>query len=68
MSFWLLALRSRDLSQAEEEITACKAEQVKKMTTNLTQNDNLGSFWVKIVVILWIFSAYETFFFFLSLR
>ena len=38
-SFWLLALRSRDLSQAEKERNACKAEQVHKMTTIFTQND-----------------------------
>ena len=32
-SFWLLAVGSNDLSQAEKEITACKAEQINKMTT-----------------------------------
>ena len=37
-SFWLLAVRSRDLSQPEKEITACKAEQIHKMTTIFTQN------------------------------
>ena len=31
-------------SQAEKERTACKAEKIHKMTTNFTQNDNLGSF------------------------
>ena len=44
-----LALGSRDLSQAEREITASKAEQKQKMTTIFTQNDNLGPFLVKIV-------------------
>ena len=29
-SCWLLALESRDLSQAEKERTACKAEQIHK--------------------------------------
>ena len=41
-SFWLLSVGSRDLSQAEKEITACKDEQIHKMTTIFTQNDNLG--------------------------
>ena len=39
-SFWLLAVESRDLSQAEKETTAFKAEQIKKMTTIVSQNDN----------------------------
>ena len=43
-SFWLLAVSSRDLSQAEEEITAFKTEQIHKMTTIFTQSDNLGPF------------------------
>ena len=43
-SFWLLGVESRDFSQAEEERTACKAEQIHKMTTTFTQNDNLGPF------------------------
>ena len=50
-SFWLLALRSRDLSHAEKEKNAGKAEQI--------QNDNLGPFLVKIVVIFWICSALQ---------
>ena len=37
-SFWLLALGSRDLSQAEKEIIDCYAEQIHKMTTIFTQN------------------------------
>ena len=41
-SFGLLAFASRDLSQAGKEITSCKAEQIHKMTTIFTQNDNLG--------------------------
>ena len=58
-SFWLLRVESRDFSQAEKERTACKVEQIHKMTTNVTHKDNLGPFWVKIVVILWIFSALQ---------
>ena len=38
-SFWPLGVESRDFSQAEKERTACKAEQIHKMTS---QNDNLG--------------------------
>ena len=37
-SFWLLRVESRGLSHAEEERTACKAEQIHKMTTIFTQN------------------------------
>ena len=40
----ILALDSRDLSQAEKEITACKPEQIHKMTTIFTQNDNPAPF------------------------
>ena len=39
-SFIQLAVESRDLSQAEIETTVCKAEQIHKMTTIFTQNDN----------------------------
>ena len=39
-SSWLLAGGSRDLSQAEKEVTVAKAEQIKKNTTIFTQNDN----------------------------
>ena len=42
--FRLLPVRSRDLSQTEKEITACKDEQIHIMTTIFTQNDNLGPF------------------------
>ena len=38
-SFLQLAVESRDLSQAEIEITVCKVEQIHKMTTIFTQND-----------------------------
>ena len=42
--FGLLGVVSRDFSQAEKEGTACKAEQIHKMTSIFTQNDNLGQF------------------------
>ena len=38
-SFWLLSFGSRDLSQAEKELTACKDEQMHRI---FTQNDNQG--------------------------
>ena len=31
-SFWLLGVESRDFSHAEKERTACKADQIHKMT------------------------------------
>ena len=37
-SFWLLEVQSRDISHAEKKRTACKAEQIHKMTTIVTQN------------------------------
>ena len=43
-SFWLLGVESRDFSHAEKERkkerTDCKAEQIHKITTIFTQNDN----------------------------
>ena len=50
-SFWLLGVESRDFSDAEKNRTACKTEQIQKMTLIFTQNDNLGPFWVEIGVI-----------------
>ena len=41
-SFWLLGVESRDFSQAEKETTACKAEQIHRMTPIFTQNNNLS--------------------------
>ena len=49
-SLLLLRVESRDFSQADR--TACKAEQIHKMTTIFTQHGPGLSFWVKIVVIL----------------
>ena len=37
-SFWLLGVESRDFYHAEKERTACKAEQIHKMTIIFTQN------------------------------
>ena len=37
-SFWLLGVESPDFFQAEEERTACKAEQIHRITTIFTQN------------------------------
>ena len=51
-SFWLLGVESRDFSHAEKERTACKAEQIHKMTTISTQNGPRLSFSMKIAVIL----------------
>ena len=42
-SFWLLGVESRDFSNAEKERTACKADQIHKMTT-FTQNGPRLSF------------------------
>ena len=61
-SFWLLEVESRVFSSAEKEKTACKAEQINKMTTIFIQNDNLGPFCVKIIVNLWICSALQAVF------
>ena len=58
-SFWLLGVESHDFFQAEKERTACKAKQIHKMTIICSQNDNLGLFWVKTVVILWICSTLQ---------
>ena len=43
-SFGLLRVESRDFSKAEKEKTACKAKQIHKMTTFLTQNGPRLSF------------------------
>ena len=43
-SFWLLGVKSRDFSHAEKERTACKDEQIHKMTTIFTQNGPRLSF------------------------
>ena len=40
-SFCLLQVESCDFSQAEEERSACKAEQIHKMTTIFAQKDSL---------------------------
>ena len=43
-TFELLQVESRDFSQYEKERTACKAEQIHKMTTIFAQKDSLGQF------------------------
>ena len=55
--FWLFRVESLDLFQAERERIASNDEQIHKMTTIFTQNNNLGPFWVEIVDILWICSS-----------
>ena len=47
---------THNLSQAEKEITAYKAEEIKKMTAIFTQNNNQEPSRVKLVVILCHFS------------
>jgi hypothetical protein len=44
----MLRVESHDFSQAEKGRTACKGEQIHKITTIFTQKDNLGPFRVKI--------------------
>ena len=44
VSSWLLANKSRDLSQAEKKITVVKPEQIQRMTINFTQNGQKLSF------------------------
>ena len=41
-SFWLIGVESRDFSHAGKERTACKAEQIHKMTTIFTQKGPIG--------------------------
>ena len=38
----ILWVESRDFSQAEKDITTCKAKQIHKMTPIFTQNNNLS--------------------------
>ena len=41
-SFGLLGVESRDFSHAEKERTACKAEQIHKMTTTVNIHRHIG--------------------------
>ena len=43
-SFWLLRVESHDFPHAEKDRTACKAEQIHKMTAIFTQNGPRLSF------------------------
>ena len=45
-SFWLLGVESRDFSHSEKERTACKVDQIHKITI-FTQNSPKLSFSVK---------------------
>ena len=58
-SFWLLGVESRDFSHAEKERSACKAEKIHKMTTIFNQDGSRLSFYVKMAVILWIWTALQ---------
>ena len=49
----ILCSKKKILGVESREITACKIEQIQKMTPFFTQ----GPFWAKIVVILWICSV-----------
>jgi hypothetical protein len=40
----ILGVESHDFSQADKEISACKVEEIQKMTSIFTQNDNQGPF------------------------
>ena len=57
-SFLLLALGTRDLSQAEKKMNTCKAEQMHKMT-KITQNNNQGPLCVTTIVILCTYSQHS---------
>ena len=56
--FCLLADGSRDLFQAEEELFT-KLNKFSKLQKRSLQNVPRLSFWLKIVAILWIFSALQ---------
>jgi hypothetical protein len=47
-----LGVESRDFSHAEKEKTACKGDQIHKMTTIFTHSSPKLSFCVKTAVIL----------------
>ena len=64
-SFWQLGVESRDFWHADKERAACKAEQIHKMTTIFTQNDNLKTILSENRT-LWILSALEAVLFFLA--
>ena len=49
-SFWLVGVESRDFSHADKERTACKDEQIHKMTTIFTQKVTSCRFEKKLVV------------------
>ena len=51
-NFGQLEVESCDFSQAEKERTACKDEQIHKLTTICTQNDNVGLIFRVTIAIL----------------
>ena len=63
----MLAVESCDLSQAEKEITACKAEKIYTITI-FTQNENLETFWSENCCHFDNLLSLENIFFFRSLR
>ena len=56
-SFWLLGDESRDFS--DMIFLKLRKKELLAKLSKFTQNDNLGPFLVKIVVILWILSALQ---------
>ena len=65
---YVLTVGSRNLSQAEKEITACKAEKIHKMATIFTQNDNLERIWSENCCHFGNLLSLANNYFFLSLR
>ena len=55
---------NHNLCRAEKKITVVKDEHIHKMTIIFTPNCQALSFWVKMVVIFWIFSTLKIVIFF----
>ena len=55
-SVWLLGVELCDFSHAEKERTACKAEQIHKMTTIFTQIDDYTHLYIPLCLPLCIAS------------
>ena len=67
-SFWLLGVDSCNFSHDEKERTACRADQIHKMTTIFTQNGPRLSFWMKSVSHFVNLLSFTSSYFILSLR
>jgi hypothetical protein len=67
-SFWLLRVVSRDLSQAEKERTACKAEKILKMATIFTQKRQPRAIFSEKSCHVGNLLSLPSYYFFLSLR